>query len=48
MQVTPYSIGCKTPLSNFEANLNYKEVSGPEIMVAFPVVDDADGASFVA
>ncbi|KAL1538304.1 isoleucine--tRNA ligase [Salvia divinorum] len=47
-KVTPYSIGCKTPLSNFEANLNYKEVSDPEIMVAFPVVDDADGASFVA
>ncbi|KAG6398056.1 hypothetical protein SASPL_139509 [Salvia splendens] len=46
-KVTPYSIGCKTPLSNFEANLNYKEVSDPEIMVAFPVVDDADGASFV-
>ncbi|KAG6398054.1 hypothetical protein SASPL_139504 [Salvia splendens] len=47
-KVTPYSIGCKTPLSNFEANLNYKEVSDPEIMVAFPVVNDADGASFVA
>lgn len=48
MQVMPYSTGCKTPLSNFEANSNYKEVPDPEIMVAFPVVDDADGASFVA
>lgn len=48
LQVMPYSTGCKTPLSNFEANSNYKEVPDPEIMVAFPVVDDPDGACFVA
>lgn len=24
VQVMPYSTGCKTPLSNFEANSNYK------------------------
>ncbi|CAN4126949.1 unnamed protein product [Withania somnifera] len=47
-KVMPYSTGLKTPLSNFEANSNYKEVSDPEIMVAFPIVDDPDGASFVA
>ncbi|KAK6119823.1 hypothetical protein DH2020_046448 [Rehmannia glutinosa] len=47
-KVMPYSTGCKTPLSNFEANSNYKEVPDPEIMVAFPVVDDPDGACFVA
>ncbi|KAL8480646.1 hypothetical protein ACS0TY_027256 [Phlomoides rotata] len=47
-KVMPYSIGCKTPLSNFEANSNYREVPDPEIMVAFPVVDDSDGASLVA
>ncbi|KAL8189430.1 hypothetical protein R6Q57_028996 [Mikania cordata] len=47
-KVMPYSTGCKTPLSNFEANLNYKEVPDPEIMVTFPIVDDKDGASFVA
>ncbi|KAK6164026.1 hypothetical protein DH2020_000890 [Rehmannia glutinosa] len=47
-KVMPYSTGCKTPLSNFEANSNYKEVPDPEIMVAFPVVDDPNGACFVA
>ncbi|XP_051141767.1 isoleucine--tRNA ligase, cytoplasmic [Andrographis paniculata] len=47
-KVMPYSTGCKTPLSNFEANSNYKEVPDPEIMVSFPVIDDPDGASFVA
>ncbi|KAL0419491.1 UNVERIFIED_CONTAM: Isoleucine--tRNA ligase, cytoplasmic [Sesamum radiatum] len=47
-KVMPYSTGCKTPLSNFEANSNYKEVPDPEIMVAFPVIDDPDGACFVA
>ncbi|KAL8556425.1 hypothetical protein ACS0TY_004027 [Phlomoides rotata] len=47
-KVMPYSTGCKTPLSNFEANSNYREVPDPEIMVAFPVIDDLDGASLVA
>lgn len=47
-KVMPYSTGCKTPLSNFEANSNYKDVPDPEIMVAFPVVGDPDSASFVA
>ncbi|CAH1424400.1 unnamed protein product [Lactuca virosa] len=47
-KVMPYSTGCKTPLSNFEANSNYKEVLDPEIMVTFPIVDDQDGAAFVA
>ncbi|CAH1426936.1 unnamed protein product [Lactuca virosa] len=47
-KVMPYSTGCKTPLSNFETNLNYKEVPDPEIMVTFPIVDDQDGAAFVA
>ncbi|XP_047329898.1 isoleucine--tRNA ligase, cytoplasmic-like isoform X1 [Impatiens glandulifera] len=47
-KVMPYSTGCKTPLSNFEANSNYKEVPDPEIMVTFPIVGDPDGAAFVA
>ncbi|PSS35874.1 Isoleucine--tRNA ligase [Actinidia chinensis var. chinensis] len=47
-KVMPYSTGCKTPLANFEANSNYKEVPDPEIMVAFPIVDDPQGAAFVA
>jgi isoleucyl-tRNA synthetase len=34
-KVVPYSVGISTPLSNFEANLNYKEVQDPAITVAF-------------
>ncbi|KAA3464795.1 isoleucine--tRNA ligase, cytoplasmic-like isoform X1 [Gossypium australe] len=47
-KVMPYSTGCKTPLSNFEAGENYKLVPDPEIMVAFPIVGDPDNAAFVA
>lgn len=47
-KVMPYSTGCKTPLSNFEANANYKDVPDPEIMVSFPIVGDPDDASLVA
>jgi len=39
-KVVPYSVGVSTPLSNFEANLNYKEVQDPAITVAFRAVDD--------
>lgn len=28
-KVMPYSTGCTTPLSNFEANMMYKDVSDP-------------------
>ncbi|MGE3974437.1 MAG: isoleucine--tRNA ligase [Bdellovibrionales bacterium] len=34
-KVVPYSTGISTALSNFEANLNYKEVQDPAITVAF-------------
>ncbi|KAF7822569.1 isoleucine--tRNA ligase, cytoplasmic [Senna tora] len=47
-KVMPYSTGCKTPLSNFEAGQNYKDVPDPEIMMAFPVIGDPHNASFVA
>ncbi|KAK8512130.1 hypothetical protein V6N12_031858 [Hibiscus sabdariffa] len=47
-KVMPYSTGCKTPLSNFEAGENYKLVSDPEIMVSFPIVGDLDNAALVA
>uniref|UniRef100_A0A1J3JXX8 isoleucine--tRNA ligase n=1 Tax=Noccaea caerulescens TaxID=107243 RepID=A0A1J3JXX8_NOCCA len=47
-KVMPYSTGCKTPLSNFEAGQNYKDVPDPEIMVTFPVIGDPDNAAFVA
>ncbi|KAF2300184.1 hypothetical protein GH714_010457 [Hevea brasiliensis] len=47
-KVMPYSTGCKTVLSNFEAGQNYKDVPDPEIMMAFPIIDDPHNASFVA
>jgi isoleucyl-tRNA synthetase len=36
-KVVPYSVGISTPLSNFEANLNYKMVQDPAITVTFPI-----------
>lgn len=39
-RVMPYSTGCTTPLSNFEAQQNYKEVLDPAVTVAFPIVGD--------
>lgn len=49
-KVMPYSTGCTTPLSNFEAGLNYKDVSDPAIVVSFPVIsdDEFNGVSLVA
>ncbi|XP_068658596.1 isoleucine--tRNA ligase, cytoplasmic [Aristolochia californica] len=47
-KVMPYSTGCKTPLSNFEAGLNYKEVADPAIMVSFPLIGDQHNAALVA
>eukprot|EP00742_Colponemidia_sp_Colp-10_P002909 GILJ01003106.1.p1 GENE.GILJ01003106.1~~GILJ01003106.1.p1 ORF type:complete len:1149 (-),score=229.84 GILJ01003106.1:175-3621(-) len=41
-KVMPYSTGCTTPLSNFEANLNYKDVSDPAIIVSFPLLSDPE------
>ncbi|KAG0675648.1 isoleucine--tRNA ligase [Kluyveromyces marxianus] len=37
-RVMPYSTGCTTPLSNFEAQQNYKEVNDPAVTIAFNVV----------
>lgn len=39
-KVMPYSIGCATVLSNFEASQNFKEVKDPSVYIAFPLVDD--------
>lgn len=39
-KVMPYSAKLGTPLSNFEANLNYKEVDDPSIVVSFPLLED--------
>jgi len=47
-KVMPYSTACNTPLSNFEAGLDYRDVSDPAIMVTFPVIDSQTNASLVA
>ena len=39
-KVMPYSTVCGTPLSNFEAGLNYKDVNDPAVVVTFPLVID--------
>ncbi|ODV89552.1 hypothetical protein CANCADRAFT_140646 [Tortispora caseinolytica NRRL Y-17796] len=39
-RVMPYSTGLTTPLSNFEAQQNYKEVLDPAVVISFPLVSD--------
>lgn len=39
LKVLPYSFGATTPLSNFEANMDYRDVDDPAITVALEVVD---------
>jgi isoleucyl-tRNA synthetase len=41
-RVMPFSTSCTTPLSNFEANMNYKDVSDPSAMVSFPLEEDTN------
>jgi isoleucyl-tRNA synthetase len=43
----PYSTACNTPLSNFEAGNNYKDVYDPAVVVTFPRLDDPS-TSFIA
>ena len=43
----PYSTACCTPLSNFEAGLNYKDVRDPAVVVNFPLAGD-EAVAFVA
>ncbi|PVU85765.1 hypothetical protein BB561_006904, partial [Smittium simulii] len=38
--VMPYSTGCKTPLSNFEASQSYKDLSDPAVVVGFKVAEE--------
>jgi isoleucyl-tRNA synthetase len=38
-KVLPYSYGATTPLSNFEANMDYREVEDPSITVRLQVVE---------
>ena len=46
-KVMPYSTACHTPLSNFEASQNYKDVDDPSVIVHFPIIDQP-GTSLVA
>ncbi|NGX51280.1 MAG: hypothetical protein K1060chlam2_01145, partial [Chlamydiae bacterium] len=39
-KVMPFSAKLGTPLSNFEANLNYRDVDDPSIKVTFPLEED--------
>ena len=39
-KVMPFSIKLGTPLSNFEANLNYKDVDDPSLTVQFQSLED--------
>ncbi|KAL5339863.1 tRNA synthetases class I-domain-containing protein [Aspergillus crustosus] len=41
-RVMPYSTALNTPLSNFEAQQNYKDVQDPAVVVTFPLVDDPE------
>ena len=34
----PYSTACNTPISNFEAGLDYRDVSDPAVLVHFKVL----------
>jgi len=47
-KVMPYSTACNTPISNFEAGLDYRDVSDPAVLVSFPVIDCDVKSSFVA
>ena len=38
-KVLPYSWGAATPLSNFEANLDYRDVEDPSITIRVPVIE---------
>ena len=42
-KVMPYSTACGTPISNFEAGLNYKDVRDPAVVVSFPLSLDTSG-----
>ncbi len=41
-KVMPFSIQLGTPISNFEANLNYKDVDDPSITIAFQSESDSN------
>jgi isoleucyl-tRNA synthetase len=42
-QIMPYSTALCTPLSNFEASLNYRDAQDPSLVISFPLLDQAEG-----
>ena len=46
-KVMPFSAQLGTPLSNFEANLNYQDVDDPSITVCFPLKDEPETSLLV-
>lgn len=46
-KVMPFSTQLGTPLSNFEANLNYKEVDDPSLTVLFSLEDEPETSLLV-
>ncbi|RHZ86220.1 hypothetical protein Glove_53g30 [Diversispora epigaea] len=42
VRIMPFSTACTTPISNFEAAQNYKDVIDPSIVVSFPLVHEPD------
>jgi isoleucyl-tRNA synthetase len=47
-KVVPYSTACTTPLSNFEANLNYKDVQDPAGFARSPTPSDCCSHHFLS
>lgn len=43
-KILPYSTAINTSLSNFEANMDYRDVSDPAVVVSFPLVDEPEVA----
>ncbi len=41
-RVMPFSTALNTPLSNFEAQQNYKDTQDPAVVVSFPLLDDPE------
>ena len=39
-KVMPYSTALNTPLSNFEAQQNYKDTQDPSVVISFPLLED--------
>ena len=41
-KIMPYSNGCNTALSNFEAGLNYKDCIDPSVFILLPLIDEPE------